>query len=75
MSNYAKKIWFKSATGLDRSRFSKKPDLASLKATVDKSNVDELQNVQSGLISLKSKLDRSYVDKLATVPVDLKKIK
>ena len=59
----------KNVTGVDRSNFPKKVDLASLK-----SNVDKLKNVLSDLNNLKSKVDKLDIDELVHVPVDLSKL-
>ena len=40
LSNYATKIDLKNATGIDTSKLATKSDLASLKAEVDKIDVD-----------------------------------
>ena len=42
LCNYATKADFKSATGVDTSKFSKKVDLANLKSNVDKLHIDKL---------------------------------
>ena len=49
LSNYATKADTKNATGVDKSKFAKKVDLASLKSNVDRLGIDKLQNVPSGL--------------------------
>ena len=41
LSNYATKSDFKNATGIDTSKFAKKVDLARLKSTVEKLDVDK----------------------------------
>ena len=74
LSNYARKVDFKNATGVDTSKFSKKVDLANLKPNVDKLDIDKLKNVPSNLSNLKSKVDKLDVDKLVLVPVDLSKL-
>ena len=53
LSNYATKSDLKNETGVDTSKFAKNVDLASLKSNVDKSDIDKLKNVLSGLSSLK----------------------
>ena len=58
LSNYATKADLQNSTGVDVSKFAKKVDLASLKSNVDKSYIDKLKNVPSGLNSLKSKVDK-----------------
>ena len=47
MSNYATKIDLKNTTGIDKSSFAKKTDLADLKSDVDKLNIHKLKNVPS----------------------------
>ena len=42
----------KSATGVDRSDFAKKTDLANLKYNVDKLDIDKLQNVPDNFNNL-----------------------
>ena len=71
LSNYETKSDLKNATGVDKSKFAKKVNLASLKSNVDKFDIDELKNVPSSLSNLKRKVDKLYVDKLLPVPVDL----
>ena len=44
LSNYSTKSDLKSETGVDTSKFATKSDLAVLKATIDKSDVDEWWN-------------------------------
>ena len=46
-----------NATEVDTSYFDIRTDLANLKSDVDKLDIDEFNNVQSGLSSLKTKLD------------------
>ena len=45
MSNYATKIDFKNAAGVDTSTFAKKVDLANLKSGVDKLDIDKSKNI------------------------------
>ena len=66
--NYATKADLKNATGVDKTDFAKKTDLANLK-----SDVDKLKNVPSNLSNLESKVDKLDVNKLVPVPVDLSK--
>ena len=44
MSNYATKLDLKNVTGADTSKLAAKSDLASLKAELDKIDVDKLKN-------------------------------
>ena len=53
--NYATKTDLKNVTGVDISSFTKKTDLANLKSTVDKLDIDELKNVPTNLSNLKVK--------------------
>ena len=43
LSNYATKAYLKNATGVDTSKLAAKCDLASLKAEIDKIDVDKLK--------------------------------
>ena len=45
LSNYATKADTKNATGVDKSKFAKKVDLASLRSEVDKLDIDKLEKV------------------------------
>ena len=72
--NYATKVDFKNATGVDTSDFAKKTDLTILKSNVGKLVIDKLKNVPSSLGNFKSKLDKLYADKLVPVPVDISKL-
>ena len=55
LSNYATKADLKNAAGVDRSKFAKKVDLASLKPNVDKLDTDKLKNVPTYLNNLNRK--------------------
>ena len=57
MSNYATKADLKNATGNDTSGFALKSNLASLKAEVDKIDLDKLRHVPNNLSYLRSKVD------------------
>ena len=74
LSNYATKADLKNATGIDTSKLAAKSDLASLKAEVDKIDVDKLKTVPDDLSNLKGKVDKFNIDKLAPVPVNLIKL-
>ena len=74
LSNYATKTDFKNATGIDTSKLAAKSDLVSLKAEVDKLDIDKLKSVPTNLSNLKSKVDKLDIDKLETTPVDLSKL-
>ena len=47
LSNYATKRDLKNATKVDTSKFAKQVDLANLKSTVGKLEIDQLKNVPS----------------------------
>ena len=72
LSNYATKKDLKNAAGADTSKFAEKVDLASLKSTVDKLDIDKLKNVPRNLSNFKRKVDKLDDDKLVPVPVDLR---
>ena len=72
-TNYATKSDSKSATGVNTSNFSK-IDLANLKSDINKSHIDKLGKVPSGLNSSKSQVGNLDVGKLKPVPNDLKKL-
>ena len=74
MSNYPTQTDLKNATGVDRSDFAKKTDLANLKPDVDKLDIKKFKNVPSNLSNLKSKVVKLDVDELVPVPVDLTKL-
>ena len=50
-SSYATKLYLKTATGVDTSKFARNSDLASLKPDVGELDIDKLKNVSSGLES------------------------
>ena len=64
LSNYAIKTHLKNTTRVDISKLAAKFDLASLKAEIDKIDVDRIKNY--GLKIMKNRLK--------TVPVDLSKL-
>ena len=74
LSNYTTKADLKNAAGVDASKFAKKVDLASLKSSVDKLDIDKLKKVATNLNNLESKVDKLDLDKLVPVPVDLSKL-
>ena len=71
LSDYATKADLKNATAVDKSKFAKKVDLASLKSNVDKLDIDKLKHIPTNLSDLKSKVEKLDVDKLVPVYVDL----
>ena len=62
------------AAGVDRSDLAAKKDFISLKAEVDKLDINKLVNVPTSLNKIKTKVGDSDVGKLKTVPVDLKNL-
>ena len=74
LSNYAAKSDIKNTTGLDASKLAAKSDLVSLKAEVDKLDIDKLKSVPTNLGNLKSKPEKLDIVKLETTPVDLSKL-
>ena len=75
LPNYATKADFKNAASVDKLKFAKKIDLASLKSDVDNIDIDKLKNVPTNLSNLKSKVNKLDVNKLLPVHVDLIKLK
>ena len=63
LSNYASKADFKNATGINTSKLASKSDLASLKAELDKLDIDKLLPVPLDLSKL-SDLVKNDVKKL-----------
>ena len=59
LSNYPTKADLKNATGIDTSKLAAKSDLVSLKAEVDKLDMDKLKSVPTNLSNLKSNIDKS----------------
>ena len=74
LSNYAIKTYLKNATGIDTSKLAAKSDLVSLKAEVDKLDIDKLKSVPTNLSNLKIKVDKLDIGKLETTLVDLSKL-
>ena len=72
LSNYATKADLKNATGIDTSKLATKSDLVSLKAEVNKIDVDKLKTVPDDLSNFK--LDQLDIAKLETTSVDLSKL-
>ena len=74
LSNYATKPDSKNVTGIDTSKLAAKSDLVSLKAEVDKLDIDKLKCVPTNLSNLKMKKDKLDIEKLETTLVDLSKL-
>ena len=74
-SNYATKTNLKNATGTGTSKLAPKSDLVSLKAEVNKLDIDKLKSVPTILSNLKSKVDKLDAVKLESTPLDLSKSK
>ena len=74
LSNSATKSDLKNATAVDTSKLAAKSDLVSLKAEVDKLDIDKFKNVPTNLSNLKSKVDKLDFEKLETTPVGLSKL-
>ena len=66
LSNYAAKSDLKNATGVDTSKLAEKFDLASLKAEIDKINVDKLNTVPIDLSNLSNAVNSEVVKKFAS---------
>ena len=64
MSSYATKADLKNATGIDTSKLAVKSDLVSLKAEVDKIDVDKLKTVSVDLSKLSNVLKNEVLKKL-----------
>ena len=64
LPNYATKADLKNATGIDTSKRAAKSDLVSLKAKVDKLDVDKLKSAPSNLSNLKSKVYKLDIEKI-----------
>ena len=63
LSNYATKLDLKNATGVDTSKLAAKSDLASLKAEIDKIDVDKLKTVPVDLSKLSHVVNNDAVKK------------
>ena len=74
LSNYATKSDLINAIGTDTSKLAAKSDLVSLKAEVDKLDIDQVKSVPTKLSNLKSKIDKLDIVKIETAPVDLSKL-
>ena len=63
LSNYATKTNLKNATGIDTSKLAAKSDLVSLKAEVDKSDIDKLVPVPIDFSKLSNVVKNDVVKK------------
>ena len=63
LSNYTTKTDLKSASGIDTSKLAAKFDLASLKAEIDKIDVDKLKTVPANLSKLSNVVKNDVVEK------------
>ena len=63
MSNYASKYDLINATGVDKSKFAKKVDLASLKSKIDKLHIDKLETTLVDLRQLSNAVKNEVVKK------------
>ena len=73
LSIYATKTDIKNISHVDPTNSALKSNLASLKAEVDKLNIDKLNSLPYNLSNLKNKVDKLDINKLVHVPVDLSK--
>ena len=63
MSNYETTSDVKSLTGVDKSDFAEKADVASLKSKVEKIDVDKLETVPTDLSKLRNVVEKDVVKK------------
>ena len=63
MSNYATKVDLKNATEVDTSKLAANSDLASLKAEIDKIDVDKLKTVPADLSKLSNVVNHGVIKK------------
>ena len=59
---------------VDLSNYATKSDLVTLKAQVDKLDIDKLKSVPTDLSNIKSKVDKLDIGKLETTAVGLRKL-
>ena len=64
-SNYATKADLKNATGIDTSKLALKSNLATLKAEIDKTDVEKLKTVSIGLSKVSNVVNNNVVKKTA----------
>ena len=63
LSNYATKLDLENESGVDTSKLAAKSDLASLKAEVDKIDIDKIKTVPIDLSKLSNVLKNKVVKK------------
>ena len=63
LSNYATKLDLKNTTGVDTSKLAAKSDSASLKADIDKINVDKVKTVLADLSKLSHVVNNKVLKK------------
>ena len=74
LSNYVTKTGLNNVTGIDTFKLAAKSGLVSLKAEVDKFDIDKLESIPTNLSNLKNKVNKLDVWKLETSPVDSSKL-
>ena len=74
MSNYAANVALKNGIDVDTSKFAKRVEIASLKAGIDKLDVDDLEKVQNGLRNLKRTVDKWDTGKVEITSFHLGKL-
>ena len=67
LSNYARKSDLKKPIGVDTSNFAEKVHLPNLKFEVDKSDIDELENVSTDLSNLSYAVENNVVTKIKDI--------
>ena len=67
LSNYARKSDLKKTIGVDTSNFAEKVHLPNLKFEVDKSDIDELENVSTDLSNLSYAVENNVVTKIKDI--------
>ena len=72
-SKYATKKALEHATGVDKSKLAAKSDFITLKAEVNKLDINESIKFLTGLSNFKTNVDKLNIGNL-TVPKDLKKL-
>ena len=75
MSNYATKKELDRASGVETSETSVQRYFITLKAEINKLDINRLVNIPASLNNSKTKVNDLDVGKLKTVPVDLKRLR